>query len=179
MVKILPLNQNLPSTDKGTVMRKKAELLYTDVIEKLYKDFLEGPKNEKSNQDNNGNWTEKKTEDFLVTCASKVLHLSESTFDDRSQSLFDHGLTSVTSIQLRNYIAEHFEKVPQNFIFQNPSISSMCKVLMGKKEEDPAKLIERRYQETQQLALEYVIKAENDLLKLPTCTIKNKIRLLC
>lgn len=165
MVKILPLNQTLPSTDKGNVMRKKAEAIYLDVIEQLYRDFLEGPITKKvlnEGDNDTSTWTEKQIDHFLVNRAAKVLNLPESTFNNRSKSLFDHGLTSLTAIQLRNYIAERFDHVPQNFIYQHPSIAAMYRLCTGTIEEDPNVLMEKRYEETQQLALNYINQAKID-----------------
>ncbi|GAA5802331.1 hypothetical protein HPULCUR_007795 [Helicostylum pulchrum] len=162
MIKILPFDQTLPYTDKGNVMRKKSESLYFQVIEKLYKEFLEGPaKNSFTGDKDTSTWTEKEIEDFLVNCTAKVLDIPASSFMDLSQSLFDHGLSSLTSIQLRNSIAEYFGDVPQNFIFEHSSISSMSKALMNTKEENPISQVEKRYQETQELAISYVKKAKD------------------
>ncbi|KAG1059802.1 hypothetical protein G6F42_028176 [Rhizopus arrhizus] len=133
MVKILPFNKVLPSTDKGTVMRKKAESTYQDVVEKLYKDFLEGPTSRtKTNAgDDTSAWSPEQTEDFLIACAAEVLDVPQTTFKDRTQSIFDFGLNSLSAIQLRNRIAEYFDDVPQNFLFQHPSIISMREALMS------------------------------------------------
>ncbi|KAG2233416.1 hypothetical protein INT48_007446 [Thamnidium elegans] len=162
MIKILPFDQTLPCTDKGNVMRKKSEALYYDVIEKLYKDFLEGPTKDLFTGDKDtSTWTEKEIEDFLINHAAKVLNVPASTFKDCNQSLFDHGLTSLTSIQLRNGISGYFGDVPQNFIFEHPSISSMSKALMNTEEENPVAQIEKRYQEAQELALSYVKNAKD------------------
>ncbi|CEP11935.1 hypothetical protein [Parasitella parasitica] len=164
MVKILPFNKTLPSTDKGTVMRKKAESAYQDVVDKLYRDFLEGPTSHtKTNAgDDTSTWTPEDTEDFLITCASEVLDVSRATFKDRTQSVFDFGLNSLLAIQLRNRIAEYFDDVPQNFLFQHPSIESMRQALMSGQGEDISEQIEKRYQQTQRLAESYIKKAKID-----------------
>ncbi|KAG2211209.1 hypothetical protein INT47_006328 [Mucor saturninus] len=161
MIKILPLNQTLPSTDKGTVMRKKAESAHQDLVEKLYKNFLEGPSRDTSNTDTS-TWNAEEVRSFIITCASEVLDISKSTFHDHDQSVFDHGLNSLSSIQLRNRIAEYFDDVPQNFLFQHPSVSSMCEALMNNQQEDPTEQMEKRYQQTQELAIEYLKKAKTD-----------------
>ncbi|GAA5813475.1 hypothetical protein MFLAVUS_006953 [Mucor flavus] len=162
MIKILPFDQTLPYTDKGNVMRKKSESLYSQAIETLYKDFLEGPAKDSFTGDKDtSTWTEKEIEDFLVKRAAKVLDIPTSTIKDLNQSLFSHGLTSLTSIQLRNCIAKYFGNVPQNFIFEHPSISSMSKALMNTEEESPIDQIEKRYQEAQELAISYVKKAKD------------------
>lgn len=164
MVKILPFNKTLPSTDKGNVMRKKAESTYQDVVEKLYKDFLEGPTSRtKTNAgDDTSSWTPEQTEDFLITCAAEVLDVPQSTFKDRTQSVFDFGLNSLSAIQLRNRLAEYFDDVSQNFLFQHPSIVSMREALMSGQEEDVSEQIEERYNQTQRLAEAYIKKAKSD-----------------
>ncbi|KAI8091211.1 uncharacterized protein B0P05DRAFT_484698 [Gilbertella persicaria] len=163
MIKILPFNKSLPSTDKGTVKRKLAEQIYKDEVEKLYKDFLEGPSpnTDKSNVDTS-TWTPEQTEDFLITSAAKVLGMEKTQFSDPTQSLFDLGLNSLTSIQLRNEIAQYFENVPQNFLFQHPSVISMREALLGDETEDISEQSERRYQQTQDLAMAYTKKAKHD-----------------
>ncbi|KAG0889686.1 hypothetical protein G6F33_012846 [Rhizopus arrhizus] len=160
MVKILPFSKSLPSTDKGTVMRKKAEAMYKDVVEKLYKDFLEGPNH--TLETDSSSWTPEQTESFLVKSAAEVLRLSESVFNDHSKSVFDLGLNSLTAIQLRNAIAKSFSNVPQNFLFQHPTISSMREALLSENHVDPAQVIETRYQQTQELAQAYVERAKDD-----------------
>lgn len=164
MVKILPFNKSLPSTDKGSVQRKKAEVLYQDIVDKMYADFLEGPKHSKSNGNTDtSTWTSKRTQDFLVTCVSEVLGLNEtSDFKDLNQSVFDLGLNSLTAIQLRNRIAEHFDNVPQNFLFQHPSINAMCDALMSGETEDLEETLAKRAQQTQKLAVDYIKKAKAD-----------------
>jgi thioester reductase-like protein len=160
MVKILPFSKSLPSTDKGTVMRKKAEAMYKDIVEKLYKDFLEGPNH--TLETDSSSWTPEQTESFLVKSAAEVLRLSESVFNDHSKSVFDLGLNSLTAIQLRNAIAKSFSNVPQNFLFQHPTISSMREALLSENHVDPAQVIETRYQQTQELAQAYVERAKDD-----------------
>ncbi|EPB93060.1 hypothetical protein HMPREF1544_00134 [Mucor circinelloides 1006PhL] len=164
MVKILPFNKVLPSTDKGTVMRKKAESTYQDVVEKLYKDFLEGPTSRtKTNAgDDTSAWSPEQTEDFLIACAAEVLDVPQTTFKDRTQSIFDFGLNSLSAIQLRNRIAEYFDDVPQNFLFQHPSIISMREALMSSQHEDPAEQAEKQYQKTLKLAEAYIKMAKKD-----------------
>ncbi|KAI9477981.1 MAG: hypothetical protein EXX96DRAFT_483709 [Benjaminiella poitrasii] len=163
MVKMLPLDKALPSTDKGTVMRKKAEIMYKDMVEKLYKDFLEGPSKRTKTLDTDSSlWTAEQTKDFLITSAAEVLNVPKATFKDHSQSVFEFGLNSLSAIQLRNKIAEYFDDVPQNFLFQHPSFNSMVEALMSGQEENMADQIEKRYQQTQELTLAYIQKAKRD-----------------
>ncbi|KAI8636352.1 hypothetical protein BD408DRAFT_448490 [Parasitella parasitica] len=162
MVKILPLDQVLPCTDKGTVMRKKAESIHQDEVDMLYKNFLEGPPLANSRNADTSAWTAEQIEDFLIDCAVKVLDIPRSIIQDRPQSLFDYGLNSVNAIQLRHLIAQHFEDVAPNFLFQHYSIKSMRKALMRRKEKDPIDQMEKRYQETQKLTEHYIKRAKTD-----------------
>ncbi|KAK4510075.1 uncharacterized protein ATC70_006244 [Mucor velutinosus] len=179
MVKILPFNKVLPSTDKGTVMRKKAESTYQDVVEKLYKDFLEGPASHtKTNAgDDTSVWTPEQTENFLITCAAEVLDVPQTTFKDRTQSIFDFGLNSLSAIQLRNRIAEYFDDVSQSFLFQHPSIISMREALMSG-QEDPSTQIERQYQRTQKLAESYIKMAKRDFPRARNSYDQNKSKVI-
>ncbi|KAG1143227.1 hypothetical protein G6F37_012501 [Rhizopus arrhizus] len=160
MVKILPFNKTLPSTDKGTVIRKKAEAMYAGLVEKMYKDFLEGPVYNSSSD--SSSWSAKQTESFLVKSIAEVLHMPEFAFNDHERSVFDLGLNSLTAIQLRNSIAKQFKNVPQNFLFQNSTISSMRQALLSDSQVDAAELAEMRYQQTQELAKSYLERANKD-----------------
>ncbi|KAG2233404.1 hypothetical protein INT48_007434 [Thamnidium elegans] len=161
MVKILPFEKTLPFTDKGTVIRKKAELEYIDIVEKLYKDFLQGPSRDFDKSKETVNWTSDQVESFIISCAVKVLDVDSSTFLDRSQSFFYYGLDSLTCIQFRNLIAEYFDNVPLNFLYQYTSVESVCKALTNKTEEH-SELVERGYQQTQQLAIDYIERSKRD-----------------
>jgi thioester reductase-like protein len=163
MVWILPFNRTLPSTDKGTVMRKKAAAEYADVIEKLYKDFIEGPSRNAADAITDvSTWSIEQTESFLIDCASEVLQVPKSNFADHYQSIFDLGFNSLSAIQLRNLIAEYFTDVSQNFLFEHPTITSMREALMSNLKECHLEQAERRYQQTQDLAHSYIKKAEVD-----------------
>ncbi|KAL0144958.1 hypothetical protein V8B55DRAFT_1569449 [Mucor lusitanicus] len=164
MVKILPLDQELPTTSKGTIMRKKAEMAYQDAVEKLYKDFVEGSSSRiNSSRDiDTSAWTFEQIEDFLVDSASEVLDIPRSIVKDHPKSLFHLGLNSINAIQLRNRICEYFDDVASNFIYQHYSIQSMARTLMNSKGEDIQEQTEKRYQQTQRLAESYIKKAKRD-----------------
>ncbi|KAI8987327.1 hypothetical protein BDF20DRAFT_814613 [Mycotypha africana] len=163
MVKILPFNKSLPSTDKGTLMRKRVEALYGDMIEQLYRNFLEGPARKNESSADTSQWTAEQIEDFLETCAAEVLGIPKSVLaEDHKQSVFDLGLNSLSAIQLRNRISEYFGHTPQNFLFQHPSIAAMREYLMSQEKEDISEQIEKRYQQANQLAKDYIRKAEAD-----------------
>ncbi|KAG0971935.1 hypothetical protein G6F29_013807 [Rhizopus arrhizus] len=134
--------------------------MYAGLVEKMYKDFLEGPIYNSSSD--SSSWSAKQTESFLVKNIAEVLHMPEFAFNDHERSVFDLGLNSLTAIQLRNSIAKQFKNVPQNFLFQNSTISSMRKALLSDSQVDAAELAEMRYQQTQELAKSYLERANKD-----------------
>ncbi|KAF7727900.1 hypothetical protein EC973_006899 [Apophysomyces ossiformis] len=161
MVRILPLNKRLPTTDKGTVIRRKAIKEYENLIEKMYSDFLEGPKINAGNNEDVSKWSAERWDSFLVDTASGVLGINKSDLmNDLSQSLFDVGLNSLLSIQLRNLICK-VVNVPQNFLFQHPSIRSMREVLQGGL-KDGENVVDTEYQKTEEILDTYLKNAERD-----------------
>jgi hypothetical protein len=175
MIWILPFDKALPSTDKGTVMRKKAAAEYADIVEKLYKDFIEGPSRNTSGVTADvSTWSTEQIDNFLIECASEVLQVPRSNFGHHSQSIFDLGLNSLSAIQLRNLIAEFFGDVSQNFLFEHPTIASMREALMSNLKEDLLEQAERRYQQTQELAQSYIEKAEIDFPYARNCYDEKK-----
>ncbi|KAL9551294.1 hypothetical protein MBANPS3_004319 [Mucor bainieri] len=165
MVKILPSDQELPTTAKGTIMRKKAEMVYHDIVEKLYRDFLEGPTSRGSSRSGNADtsaWTLEQIEEFLIDSAAEVLDIPRSIVKDHPKSLFHLGLNSINAIQLRNRICEYFDDVASNFIYQHYSIQSMAKTLISSNGEDIQEQTEERYQHTQRLVEYYIKSAKRD-----------------
>lgn len=161
MVKILPLQRMLPCTDKGTVMRKKAEVEYIGIVERLYEDLVQGPGHRDFDNDTSS-WTYAQVEAFVVACAVKVLDKG-STEIDRKQSFFYYGLNSLTAIQFRNLVAEYFDNVPLNFLYQYTSVEAVCKALVGTTAVEEEEHGERRYQQkTQQMAIDYIERAKRD-----------------
>lgn len=156
MVYILKEDQHLTITDKGNIIRKRAAADYKNVVDKMYVDLLNGL-NISSKLDISVD-TPEQIDAILVASASKVLNLPESAFEDRSQSLFNVGLNSLYALQLRSYIAEYFDDIPQGFLFHYSSIQSIREVLMKKKQNLDTDL----YQKSQNLALSYIEKAKID-----------------
>ncbi|KAG1469343.1 hypothetical protein G6F56_003309 [Rhizopus delemar] len=167
MVKIIPFNKFLPVNDKGSLKRKMTEKAYEDTLKKMYKDFMEGPSSAVSSNRDGGiisssSWSSQQIQSFLIENVAKILRLPESDLHDTSLSVFDLGLNSLTSIQLRNIIAAHFGSLPQSFVFQHPSVLSMKEALMSNRFDDVSKLNEKRYKQTQELAKSYIERAEKD-----------------
>lgn len=170
MVKILPFKDKLPVTDKGSLMRKKALAEYKTIIDTLYDNFLNGSissshSDASSVSDNDAStWSLQQIEDFLVKCASDILKVSTSVFSkDLNESIFNLGFNSINGIQLRNRICEHFDDVSQNFLYQHSTIKGLSEALAKNNTVLDAPMeIEKRYQETQELAAAYMKKAEKD-----------------
>ncbi|KAL7332220.1 hypothetical protein PS15p_204296 [Mucor circinelloides] len=166
MVYILPFDCHLPHTDKGTVPRKKVIQMYKQVIDKLYDDFINGPsvtaacKVEKSA----ASWTADEIDSFLTQAAAAVLSVSDTNALSKhlTSSLFDLGLNSLLSIQLRNRIAQSFKDIPQNFLFEHPSIESMRNALMVGSEETQENMDAKHYAETEEILQKYIRKAKSD-----------------
>ncbi|KAI9485212.1 MAG: hypothetical protein EXX96DRAFT_598211 [Benjaminiella poitrasii] len=164
MVYILPFDYHLPHTDKGTVPRKKAIRMYSEVIDKLYKDFIDGPAPVKDKvQKSTSSWTADEIDNYISQAAAVVLHTDPNAFlKDTSVSLFDLGLNSLLSIQLRNRIAQSFDNVPQNFLFEHPTIESMRTALMSGAEEAQEDVVAKHYMETEEILEKYIRMAKND-----------------
>ncbi|KAI8355141.1 hypothetical protein BD560DRAFT_484452 [Blakeslea trispora] len=161
MVKVLQPGQSLPSTDKCTVKRKAVEDMYKQEIEALYKAFLQGPSHVSDAKDKS--WTGDEINDFLEQCVAEVLDITDrSQLKNHSQSLFDLGLNSLTSIQLRNLIAEPFDNLSQSFLFQHPTIESIQQALLNHENQDISLQVEQQYQAAQTLAEDYIRLASQD-----------------
>jgi hypothetical protein len=102
MVKILPLLENLPVTDKGTVSRKKAEKQYENYVENMYDQFFN-----KSSELQQGKGSEKlplepkAISEFLKSVISKLIKVKPSKVQN-TLNVFDQGLDSLLAVQLRN-----------------------------------------------------------------------------
>jgi len=79
-----------------------------------------------------------------------------------TSSLFDLGLNSLLSIQLRNRIAQSFENIPQNFLFEHPSIESMRNALIVGSKETQEDMDAKHYAETEEILQKYIRKAKSD-----------------
>lgn len=119
MVKILPLSETLPSTDKGTVSRKKVEKLYAEDIEKMYNNFFgkENDLQEGKNTESKLPLEPKTISDFLkATIASLVKLKPEEVASD--VNVFDQGLDSLLAVQLRNRYAKNYDADRYIYIYR-------------------------------------------------------------
>ncbi|THX41432.1 acetyl-CoA synthetase-like protein [Aureobasidium pullulans] len=124
MVKVLPKDLVYRKTDKGTVIRAAFYRDYKDLIEDAYhenelsgSEILEG-------------------DDLLAFLRARLLEITN--FADKSvlqddTDLFSLGVDSLQSIRLRKSILETLDvggqKVSQNFVFENPSLTAMAEEL--------------------------------------------------
>lgn len=102
MVKILPLLENLPVTDKGTVSRKKAEKQYENYVENMYDQFFNKSSELQQDKGNKKLPLEPKAiSEFLKSVISKLIKVKPSQVHD-TLNVFDQGLDSLLAVQLRN-----------------------------------------------------------------------------
>ncbi|KAI9489192.1 hypothetical protein BDB00DRAFT_771221 [Zychaea mexicana] len=180
MVYILPLNKKLPTTFKGTIIRKKAIELFQEEIDQMYDTFLYGTAIDETtgHMVSSNNSTQDDTCDvvsFLCQAAAQVLNRQPNEIDV-NVSLFDYGLDSLRAIQLRNEIAMRFKSVLSvtNFCFEYPTIVSMTQALVLSLEENSSRQQqEKRYQETQAIFHDYLAQVEHDFPFKATNTIGN------
>lgn len=156
MIKILPFGQCLPTNAKGQVARKKVEVEYEEMIEALYRDFLDGPAR-KIRKTTPGT----ETKAFLMRCAADVLQLSIEDIQDTSLSLFDLGLNSLSLIQLRNRIADRFDHVSVDFLYRHSTLDGLAQAL-STDPLDRSTAIQSQYDQTQHLVQSYLARARSD-----------------
>ncbi|KAI9030908.1 hypothetical protein CLU79DRAFT_785955 [Phycomyces nitens] len=161
MIKILPLNKTLPATDKGTIARKKSNEQYKDMIDKLYEDFLTASTSLDNSSNDASEWSPEKVKMFLIESAADVLGLTLADLKDTTQSLFDLGLNSLLSIQLRNRISQAFGPISQNFLFQNPTIDQIQESL-STGNVSGATTIEKSLSKTEEILDSYLERASRD-----------------
>jgi hypothetical protein len=165
MVYILPFDRHLPHTGKGTVPRKKAIRMFAGVVDKMYNDFINGPapSDAEAPKKSTAAWSSDEIDNYLSQAAGIVLHVDpKNLLKDTSSSLFDLGLNSLLSIQLRNRIAQSFDNVAQNFLFEHPSIESMRIALVSGAEEAEEDVVAKHYMETQEILEKYVRLSKTD-----------------
>jgi hypothetical protein len=102
MVKVLPLLEKLPVTDKGTISRKKAEKQYENYVETMYNTFFNKSSELQQDKGSEKLPMEPKTiSDFLKSSIAKLIKVKPSQVHD-TLNVFDQGLDSLLAVQLRN-----------------------------------------------------------------------------
>jgi thioester reductase-like protein len=157
MIKTLPSDTVLPFTPKGTLKRREVEEMFDEILSKLYDDFYEGPsRSSKKAKLNHTSCNKQDLVQFLLEGAAEILNLRIEDIEvDRS--LFDLGLNSLKSNQLRNYISTRFN-VDTNFIYHHSTISSICHGITDTEQD----VIEKSYDQTQHLLEIYLDRAEKE-----------------
>ncbi|KAI8580711.1 hypothetical protein K450DRAFT_235591 [Umbelopsis ramanniana AG] len=172
MVKVLPLIEKLPVTDKGTLSRKKAEKQYGHYLEVMYDNFF----NQSSELQQDKGDTKLPLEptvisDFLKTTIAKLIKVKPSEVNT-TMNVFDQGLDSLLAVQLRNSIVKFTKNVPTNFVFQNSTIKDMTQAICQDLETD---VVEASYQATRGLLSKY-IKLIDEQMPRPTRSYQTKNR---
>lgn len=164
MVYMLPFNEHLVTTDKGTVIRKRSLDKFQNVVDRLYKEFLEGPARPRQRRHSSvSTWSEADAQAYLADAISQVLDKDRTIFTQAPQeSLFEFGLNSLLAIQLRNIICEAFGNVPTNFIFEHPTLETMARALVKSNFKSDEEVQEEHYQETQNILQDYIERAHED-----------------
>lgn len=108
MVKVLPMKDDLPISDKGSLLRKKVEDHYQQLIDDMYERFLNSEDTEEEPHNSSKLELEPKTvSKFLISTLSELLRKDPSEIDAKD-NVFDQGMDSLLAIQLRNrYEIDH------------------------------------------------------------------------
>ncbi|KAI9248506.1 hypothetical protein BDA99DRAFT_228383 [Phascolomyces articulosus] len=185
MVYILPLNQQLPITPKGTVRRNLALVQFKDEIQQLYDAFLHNTTKELAVTDTPSDSDSLASLDdsaFLIHITAQVLQRPQADIDV-NVSLFDYGLDSLRAIQLRNRIATRFQSISSNFLFENPTLHSMKIALFLTSVNVDSHHVEvntqqqqqeKRYSQTQSILQEYLKRAASDFPKIMDQNLSTK-----
>lgn len=156
MIKIIPLSQKLPTTDKGTVSRKRAIQLFQKEVTSMYTKIMLSRTQVYKMADDDGQTVEA----MVHHAVSHVLSLENPL---PKVSLFKQGLDSLLAIKLGNYISATIEQVPQEFLYQHSSISEIIDFFNLKDKScgnEPS--MEFDYQKTTKVLDKY-LKLANDL----------------
>ena len=153
LIYILPNDQILPITDKGTLMRLKTNQIYSTIIDEIYFKFSNVKYHKQTNEQIK--WTKESINKYLHDKFNSI----GKDLNDYSRSIFDYGVNSLEVIQLRNIICEDICQIPKNFLYEYSSldqiIEQLFKYLQGQsipdEENDPS-----HYTSTEQILDEFV-----------------------
>ena len=151
LIHILPIENTLPVTDKGNLMRQKANQQYSTLIKEIYQKFLNGRQTEKKES----SWTK----ELIEKCLEDQLKSIVENIDDSSKSIFYFGVNSLQILQLKNFICQNIYQISENFLYENSSINQMTEQLIKylqseniqQKQIDPF-----HYQLTEQIIDKYI-----------------------
>ena len=175
MIYILPLEEQLPVTEKGTVMRGRVIEQFGSIIDAMYNNFLNGhtastittaSSQEKVTTAVTTEWSLQEIENLLTKIACDILQKDPSIFSDqdsKNRSLFDYGFDSILAIQLRNRIGQLSDTtLPANFLYEYPTVTSMATALVATLTPNDSKRPKDSYQVTQELLMNYLDRADKD-----------------
>ncbi|EIW79917.1 acetyl-CoA synthetase-like protein [Coniophora puteana RWD-64-598 SS2] len=130
MVMILPLDypKEIPRTNKGNCIRKKALVIFKDEIDALYRNFEDdGSSADSEPESSTSTWVVSDAEiaSKLRAVIAKTASALPASFDG-AKSLFELGLDSVTAMALRKALSKAFDiKLSSQFIYQNASLDAL------------------------------------------------------
>ncbi|KAG2237907.1 hypothetical protein INT48_002212 [Thamnidium elegans] len=161
MVKIIPFSKHLIVSDKGTVSRKRSIAYFQVEVDTMYAKFLTNKQNVHHGVDPNT------IETRVMKNVARVLGPSNAI--QKEVSLFKQGLNSLLSIQLQNYLSKDIYPVPQDFLYDYPTIAtivdyfSKANIVNKPKEEIPVTK-KFNYQATTDILDKYLQSASKDLI---------------
>ena len=123
LIYILPIDQTLPTTDKGTIMRNKVNQIYSTTINEIYFKFSNVLFDKQTNKQSI--WTKESLKEFLL----KEFQSIGKDIDDHSRSIFHYGLNSLELIQLTNLIRKQICQIPTNFLYEYSSFDQIIEQL--------------------------------------------------
>jgi len=154
LVQILPIDQILPITEKGNLIRQKVNQEYSTLINSIYDKFLNEQYqqiNENNNNKEESKWTRETIKEYLQDKLKSV--------SDQSRSIFDFGINSLQIVELTNFICQDICQIPKNFLYEYSSIDLIIEQLINylnqqnilNEENDPF-----HYQLTEQIIDKYI-----------------------
>lgn len=162
MIKIIPFSKHLIASDKGTISRKRSIAYFQKEVDDMYTKFLtSGAKKQKRSIQIDSD----SIESCIMRCLKRVLGQSGSLKPDLS--LFKQGLNSLLSIQLQNYLSEDIAFVPQDFMYEHPTIISMINFFSQLRPSNKPEIIQPKmfnYQDTTNILNSYLQRASKDLV---------------
>lgn len=164
LVKILPMSKTLPITEKGNLIRQKANQEYATLISTIYDKFLNEKYQEQQKNEVIANEKEKWTEEDIKKYLEEKLKSIDQRINDCSRSIFDFGFNSLQVIELRNIICQDICEVPKNFLYENSTVEQMAMKLLELKQSehnDNEQTDPQHYKLTEQIIDKY-----SDLMKL-------------
>ncbi|CAF1303367.1 unnamed protein product [Rotaria sordida] len=162
LVTILPINEILPVTEKGNLMRQKINQQYSTLISTMYDKFFNQQQQQQqtNNKQEKSKWTKQTIKKFLEENLKLVGEISDITNRNiSSESIFYLGVNSLQAIELRNLICQNICEIPKSFLYENSSIDQMIEQLIKylhsenilNKENDP-----NHYKLTEQIIDKYI-----------------------